>query len=257
MSYQHIARDAVPLALADLHRSLSVGAPIEIQVSLGKEEAHRDDEHIGRRFFGDWQPESFGDVLVGAGFDVDTVEAREEHHAVLAKGCRARTLPDTVGTNMRVLVCGLNPSIYSADRGIGFARPGNRFWRAALDARMVTRDRDTRHALDHHRIGMTDLCKRATATSRELTREEYSAGAARVERLVAWLQPRIVLFVGLEGWRAAIDRNAQPGLQPHSFGGAPAYVMPSTSGLNARTSIADHTAHLRRVLELSQPKLRL
>ena len=41
---------------------------------------------------------------------------------------------------MRLFVCGLNPSVYSADAGVGFARPGNRFWPAALAAGIVTTD---------------------------------------------------------------------------------------------------------------------
>jgi hypothetical protein len=36
---------------------------------------------------------------------------------------RRRTLPDFVGPGMRLLMVGLNPSEYSADRGFGFA-PG-------------------------------------------------------------------------------------------------------------------------------------
>ena len=63
---------------------------------------------------------------------------------------------------MRLLVCGLNPSIYSADAGVGYARPGNRFWPAAIAAGLVTEDRDPRHALSHHGVGITDLVKRAT-----------------------------------------------------------------------------------------------
>ena len=45
---------------------------------------------------------------------------------------------------MRLLVCGLNPSVFSADVGIGFARNGNRYWPAALAAGIVTVDRDPR-----------------------------------------------------------------------------------------------------------------
>ena len=37
---------------------------------------------------------------------------------------RAHMLPDTVGPDMRVLIVGLNPSVLSADKGFGFARPG-------------------------------------------------------------------------------------------------------------------------------------
>jgi TDG/mug DNA glycosylase family protein len=185
--------------------------------------------------------------MVGAGFVIvdrtDDGGTRNEWIHVLAR--RERTLPDTVGPGMSLLVCGLNPSVYSADIGVGFARPGNRYWPAALAAGLVTRDRDPRHALLAHGVGMTDLVKRATARADELTRDEYRAGAERVERLVRWLEPGAVCFVGLAGWRAAIDRRAKAGLQPEPFGGRPAYVMPSTSGLNARVPPAELAEHLR------------
>jgi TDG/mug DNA glycosylase family protein len=145
---------------------------------------------------------------------------------------------------MRLLVCGVNPAIYSADAGVGYARPGNRFWAAALAGGLVGRDRDPRHALIEHGVGMTDFVKRATRTAAEVTTEEYRLGFARVERLTRWLRPGAVCFVGLSGWRAAVNRRAVAGLQPEGIGGRPAYVMPSTSGLNARTPLAELTEHL-------------
>jgi TDG/mug DNA glycosylase family protein len=142
-------------------------------------------------------------------------------------------------------VVGLNPSEYAADAGHGFARPGNRFWPAALEAGIVTRAHDPMHALRVDGVGMTDLVKRATPRADQLTRDEYRAGAARVERLVTWLEPGAVCFVGLGGYRDAVDRKAQAGWQPEPFGGRPAYVMPNTSGLNARVPPAELAAHLR------------
>jgi TDG/mug DNA glycosylase family protein len=38
------------------------------------------------------------------------------------------TLPDLLTDNLDVVFVGINPSIYSAERGRYFARPGNRFW---------------------------------------------------------------------------------------------------------------------------------
>jgi len=57
--------------------------------------------------------------------------------------------------------------------------------------------------------------------------------------------------VGLAGWRAAADRKAVAGVQPESLGGVPVYVMPSTSGLNARTTPTQLAAHLRAAAELA------
>jgi TDG/mug DNA glycosylase family protein len=152
---------------------------------------------------------------------------------------------------MQILVCGLNPSVVAADAGFGYAGTTNRFWAAASASGLISVPRNPVAALNADRVGMTDMAKRATARSGELLRTEYTEGAARVHRLVEWLQPRLVLFVGLEGWRHAVDRTASPGLQPAPFGGAPAYVMPSTSGVNGHTTLADLVGHMEAALAYS------
>jgi TDG/mug DNA glycosylase family protein len=206
----------LPLALARVHWATAPGDVVEWDLPRGDR---------GR----------VGDVIVGAGFEaIGQIQGR-----------RLRTLPDTVGPRMRLLVCGLNPSLVAADAGFGFAGATNRFWPAASESGLVTRARDPRHALLVDGVGMTDLVKRATKGTVDLKPGEYRAGAERVERLVRSLRPPVVLFVGLEGWRAAVDRRAPPGLQPSPFGGARAYVMPSTSGLNAHARRADLVAHMR------------
>ena len=223
----------LPLALARVHQSLEPGTGVTLLLS-----SSRSLDRIGVTA-----------VVDGAGFDPATEHAEGAVRVVAAS--RARSLPDIVGPGMKILVCGLNPSIYAADRGVGYARPGNRFWPAALAAGLVRRDRDPFDALATGRIGMTDLVKRATTGARDLRAAEYRSGAARVERLVRWLCPGAVCFVGLAGWRAAVDPGAVAGPQPASFGGRPAYVMPSTSGLNAHSSLDDLVGHLHAVADLA------
>jgi len=72
-----------------------------------------------------------------------------------------------------------------------------------------------------------------------------------VERLVRWLEPGAVCFVGLTGWRAAVDRRATAGVQSQRFGGRPVYVMPSTSGANAHARLDALTDHLRAARSLA------
>ena len=200
-SYLHVPNERAPWALAELHDALAVGATRTSCCTRGSRAASLTDDDFPGRYFSAWTLDALTDVLVGAGFDVDSCAVDpDDEFWVEARIARAHTLPDTVGPGMRLLVCGLNPSVYSADVGTGFARPGNRFWPAALAAGLVTRC-DPRDALVTHGIGMTDLVKRATPRADELTRDEYRAGLARVERLVRWLQPGAVCFVGLAGWR--------------------------------------------------------
>lgn len=158
---------------------------------------------------------------------------------------RVRTIADTTAPGMRLLLVGLNPSPAAADAGVGFFRAGNRFWPAALAAGIVTRDRDPRHALGTHGVGMTDLVKRTTARAEELSVDEYRHGLSRIEALAEALAPAVVCFVGLAGWRAAVDRRATTGWQDRPVGGRPTYVMPNPSGLNAHVRVDDLAGHLR------------
>ena len=216
--------DRLPMSMADLHRSIDPGDRRQV------------------RFPRDVEPERRSDIAVGAGFTI----VRGAATAVTTLE-RFRSLPDTVGAGMSLLVSGLNPSPAAAAAGVGFARPGNRFWPALIEAGLATHDRDPDHALHEHGIGMTDIVKRTTRRADELDAAEYEAGIERLERLVSWLQPARVCFVGLAGWRAAVDRKAIVGWQPRSLGDRPTYVMRSTSGLNASSRPADFIAHFQAV----------
>ena len=252
MCYQHLPRERLPMALADLHHAVAVGGIVELTVSRGTAARRRDDTDFPGRWFTDWTASHLADLVAGAGFEPAGTDEDEWH--VVTRAVRLRSLADTVGPGMRVLVCGLNPSLYAADAGVPFARPGNRFWPAALAAGLVSRDRDPRHALADHGVGLTDLVKRATARSSDLTAEEYRAGFDRVERLAAWLRPGVVVFAGLEGWRHATgDRAAAAGPSEQTVGGRPAYLLPSPSGANAHARLDDLVAHLQAVAVLASP----
>jgi TDG/mug DNA glycosylase family protein len=206
----------VPLWLARLHRSLPAGTEVRIGIS------------------GDL-PVPFDDLIEGAGFGTDGPNAT-----------RLVSIPDTVQPQMRMLICGLNPGRVSAEAGVSFANPGNRFWPAAIAAGVVSEERAPDHALLHHGIGFTDLAKRTTERADQITAAEFRSGAARVERLLRWLQPSCLVMVGLGGWRHGVDPAAASGWQDESFGGVPVYLMPNTSGLNTHETLASLTAHLEK-----------
>ena len=75
MSYLHLASTRLPLALADLHGTLALGAPVELQVLVGDYEGHDlPDDDIGGRFSRRGHPSGLHDVMVGAGFELSATE---------------------------------------------------------------------------------------------------------------------------------------------------------------------------------------
>lgn len=245
-SYLHVAHADLPLALAELHRVLPVGSQVMASFIEGPDDHTVADDDLPGRNFWRWSDEALIDVFTGAGFEQVELSGERPRfvHCV-----RARTLPDTVAADMRLLVCGLNPSLNAADAGVGFVTPGNRFWPAAASVGLISVDRDPWDAIRTHGVGMTDLVKRATRRADELDRSEYATGVARVERLCQRLRPAAVCLVGLAGWRAAVDRRAVAGWQERTLGDTPVYVMPSTSGLNAHSRLDDLADHLRAALD--------
>ena len=135
-----------------------------------------------------------------------------------------------------------------AEHGTAVAFPRGH-QRLEADARFTAVDRDPSHALLVDRVGMTDLVKRATPRADAISEDEYRRGLARVERLCVRLRPKVVCFVGLSGWRAAVDPRAVAGWQPDPLGGAAVYLMPSTSGVNAHVNLDDLVGHLGELRE--------
>ena len=200
-------------------------------------------------FFGpNTDPQRIADILEGAGFA--TLDETADKAGTYIESQVLPTLADTVGPNMRMLLVGLNPSLHSVEAGYGFAGPGNRFWPAATEAGLVSKNRDPIHALKHHRIGMSDLVKRASTRASAISEMEYQKGVARLERLCNWLSPEIVCILGITGWRSALgNKDLKLGKQATQLGGQPVYVLPNPSGLNAHTNHTGLVIQFRKLLK--------
>ena len=256
-AHQHLPATDLPMALAEVHRVLQVGGRFDATLFAPpgggptREEvttAGSGDDLPGR-WFTWWDADQLATVVEAAGFRVEGLEVFPAPSATDAPrieltATALRALPDHVGADMRLLCCGLNPSEHAADSGVGYVTGSNRFWKAMAAAGLATRDRDPRHLLHHDHIGMTDLVKRPTPRADALSTAEYREGVDRLRALCTWLRPGALAVVGLAGWRAAVDRKASVGWQPEPLGPTPVYVLPSTSGLNAGTTLSDLVAHL-------------
>jgi TDG/mug DNA glycosylase family protein len=146
------------------------------------------------------------------------------------------TLPDLVGPGLRVLLVGINPSLWSGWSGRHFGRPSNRLWQTLYEAGLTPRrlqpeDSDDLLAAG---IGITNLVARATARADELSDAEIRAGVPRLRELVARWRPTAVAVLGVSAYRVAFAQpKAVVGRQPETFEGSMLWVLPNPSGLNA------------------------
>jgi TDG/mug DNA glycosylase family protein len=156
---------------------------------------------------------------------------------------RNRTIPDVLpppGAELRVLFCGINPSLYSAATGWHFARPGNRFWPALHRSGFTPRQLAPReqHLLPGYGLGITNLVARATAQAAELDDAELLAGGERLAALTRRHRPRILAIAGVTAYRTAFGHpRASTGPQPPAPDGPRVWVLPNPSGLNAHWTL--------------------
>src|SRR3954465_8171973 len=85
-----------------------------------------------------------------------------------------KTIPDLVGPGVRVLLVGINPSLWSGWAGVHFARPANRLWRTLHEAGYTDRQLHPNEtdALVDAGIAITNLVARSTARADELEPQE-------------------------------------------------------------------------------------
>ncbi|HLK02071.1 MAG TPA: G/U mismatch-specific DNA glycosylase [Streptosporangiaceae bacterium] len=149
------------------------------------------------------------------------------------------TIPDVLPQhrNLRVLFCGINPSLYSAATGWHFARPGNRFWPVLYQSGFTQRllKPAEQHLLPGYGLGITNLVARATAQAAELTAAELQAGGERLRELVEQYRPTAIAIAGITAYRTAFgDKKAVVGSQDATLGPSLLWVLPNPSGLNAQ-----------------------
>jgi TDG/mug DNA glycosylase family protein len=165
------------------------------------------------------------------------------------------TMPDIIAPNLRVLFCGINPSLYSVKAGHHFARPGNRFWRALHESgftprRFLPTDDDELLACG---LGITNVAPRATVAAADLSRSELKNGGLALREKVRHFAPQTLAILGIGAYRVAFAKpEARIGAQEEMIGDTRVWVLPNPSGLNAHyppTQLAQCFAALRRSVE--------
>ena len=165
-------------------------------------------------------------------------------------------VPDLVGPGLAVLLCGINPSLWSGLTGHHFANPSNRLWPVLHGSGWTGRRLHPSEtgALLAAGLGITNLVPRATARADELTDDELRDGLPRVAALVEQWRPRWVAFLGLTAYRVATgERRAAVGPQDRLVGGAPTWLLPNPSGLNASWQLPRLVAAYAALREAARP----
>lgn len=179
------------------------------------------------------------------------------------------TLPEYLAPGLALVFVGINPGLYSVQRGHYFARPANRFWpafsRSCLSAnvraafgRQTLRPEDDA-ALLALGIGFTDVVKVPTRNAAELHSAHFLEWAPRLlARLLAY-QPRVACFHGVTAYRAfaryALAEELAPadlGSQPRQVGETRLFVVPNPSPANAHFQLADQIAWYDRLAQFLQ-----
>ncbi|HLL52158.1 MAG TPA: G/U mismatch-specific DNA glycosylase [Myxococcaceae bacterium] len=163
-----------------------------------------------------------------------------------------KTVPDVIAPGLRVLFCGINPSLYTAAVGYHFARPGNRFWPALHAAGFTDRvlHPSEQKVMLANGYGITNVVDRATATAEELSPRELAEGGRRLEAKVRRYKPEVLAVLGVTAYRAAFARpKAAVGEQPEAIGPTRIWVLPNPSGLNAHYRLDALARLYREMLE--------
>jgi TDG/mug DNA glycosylase family protein len=161
---------------------------------------------------------------------------------------------------------GINPSIYSVERGHYFARPTNRFWPAFSRSKLSKSIRQKlgvdvllpKHdaELPNFGIGLTDVVKRPTANVAGLAAADFAKWIPILLEKLHRFAPRVACFHGITGYRrfhqlvwpaSAVALNV--GEQPERIGDVRLYVVPNPSGANAHYKLLDQISWYDRLAD--------
>lgn len=167
-----------------------------------------------------------------------------------------KTLADVIAPGLDVLFCGINPGLYTAAIGHHFGRPGNRFWPALFLGGFTPVQYSPYQDQELLKLGygITNIVERTTARAEELTKDELTAGGARLRKKILKYKPKFVAILGLGAYRVAFNNPKATIGEQEAVGSTRVWVLPSPSGLNAHVTVSDLGklfAELKHALDLS------
>jgi len=177
-----------------------------------------------------------------------------------------RTLPDHLRPGLDLVFVGINPGLYSVQRGHYFARSTSRFWPAFSTSKLSERVRralgTTTLRAEHDAelpcfgIGFTDVVKRPSANAADLNASDFEKWVPHLLDKLQRYQPHVACFHGLTAYRPFVKfalKSADPvpmlGRQRAAIGATRLYVVPNPSPANAHFTLADQTVWYDRLAD--------
>jgi double-stranded uracil-DNA glycosylase len=147
----------------------------------------------------------------------------------------AHKLPDVLGPGLDVVFVGTAAGTRSAEEGVYYAHPGNKFWTTLKTIGLLPRTfvkEDFRDA-PRHGIGFTDMCKIRAGSDAEIGNDAFDR--ARFARAIRRAAPGVIAFTSKKAasaWLGVPTAKIAYGLQREACDGfPPVFVLPSPSGL--------------------------
>jgi double-stranded uracil-DNA glycosylase len=179
------------------------------------------------------------------------------------------TLPDYLTPELELVFIGINPGLYSVQRGHYFARPTSRFWPALSSSRLSARARaalgrevlgpEDDRALLTFGIGFTDVVKVPTRKAAELRPADFRQWAPRLAARLEHYRPRVACFHGVTAYRAFMryglaeeDTCCKLGPLTRRLCETRLYLVPNPSPANAHFTLRDQTAWYNRLAEFME-----
>jgi TDG/mug DNA glycosylase family protein len=175
------------------------------------------------------------------------------------------TLPDYLRPGLKLVFIGINPGLYSVERGHYFARSTSRFWpafstsasseavRRGLGVKLLRPEHDLE--LPRFGIGFTDVVKRPTANAAGLAPADFEQWVPVLLKKLKRYAPQVACFHGLTAFRPFLrfalrsDRKPLLGAQPELVALTRLFVVPNPSPANAHFTVMDQTAWYDRLAE--------
>jgi TDG/mug DNA glycosylase family protein len=160
---------------------------------------------------------------------------------MLVKFMNKEYLPDILGYDIKIIICGMAAGKLSCEWKHYFSNPSNKFWnilnesgfinQAIIPTKESKQKEENYKLLKLSKIGLTDLVKDYCGMDKKIAPKPKDID--RLDTLIHRQQPQFLAFNGKKSARKFLNKKKlEFGLQNNLIGKTKIYILPSTSSAN-------------------------